>query len=101
MEFITGRPRVSDGWSVRDRGLAEALTELEDRVCRDCGQKRELAWNPDTNGWWDVHDVVCEACAALDEERDVKKKPEHGAKPIVTLDESYRADTRSVPTSSE
>lgn len=78
MEFLRG-------WSSRDRGLAEALTELEDQRCGGCGQKRELAWDPDTNGWWDHHEVTCEACAELERAKAEAKDPEPGAKGYVVF----------------
>lgn len=76
--------------------MAEALTELEDRLCSGCGQRRDLAWNPDTEGWWDIHEAVCEACAAIDREQKKTKDPTPGFKPIVTLSEGYTPDTRAV-----
>lgn len=82
MEFIRG-------WSSRDRGLAEALTELEDQKCSGCGHPRELAWNPETNGWWDHHEVVCEACAELERVKAETKNPEPGAMPYLTLDPEW------------
>lgn len=91
MEFLTGKDRApGSGWSVRDRGLAEALTEYEDSFCSGCGQKKSVAWDEDTNGWWEVHDVVCEACAALEVARKETKDPEPGAMQYPVLEDDYK-----------
>lgn len=76
-------------WSSRDRGLAEALTALEDQSCPGCNQKRSLAHDPETDGWWEHHEVVCNACAELERARKESKDPEPGAKGYVALDPEW------------
>lgn len=77
-------------WSDRDRGLAEALTIVEDGLCPGgCGQKRDLAWNGDTDGWWESHEVVCAACAELERAQKEAKEPEPGVLRYVSLGEDY------------
>lgn len=52
-------------WLDSDRALALALTEYEQSLCPcGCGQPRELAWNPDSEGWWQVGHLRCYAGAA-------------------------------------
>lgn len=49
-------------WLDSDRALLLALTELERALCPcGCGQPRELAWNPDSAGWWGVGHIRCYA----------------------------------------
>lgn len=94
MEFITGRDRVSQGWSVRDRGLAEALTEYEDRFCSGCGQRRDEAWDPVTSGQYEAHEVICNGCAAVDEHQKSKKEQTPGAKVFPSLFADFDIDAK-------
>lgn len=94
MEFITGRDRKSQGWSVRDRGLAEALTEYEDRFCSGCGQRREAAWDPVTSGFYEAHEVICNGCAAVEEHQKSQKTPTPGGKVFPVLDEGFDIDAK-------
>lgn len=61
-------------------------------MCADCHQSRALAWNEDTDGWWQHREVVCNACAELDRARAETKDPEPGARPYVVLDPEYTPD---------
>jgi hypothetical protein len=56
-----------------------------------CGQRRDVAWDGDTNGWWTAHEVVCEAGAALEAARKEKKEPEPGSMLYVALSDEYEA----------
>lgn len=67
------------------------MTALEDQSCPDCHQKRELAYDPETDGWWEHHEVVCHACAALERARKESKDPELGTKGYVAIDPEWDA----------
>lgn len=54
-------------WSDRDRGLAEALIVHEASLCPGCGQPKHVAWDPRSEGEFDVEKVTCQACAAKDQ----------------------------------
>jgi hypothetical protein len=61
-----GTPGV---WKPQDRFAALALLEYE-ATLHACGYPRDLAFNPDMSGWFEVDDTnSCAACAALDEYR--------------------------------
>jgi hypothetical protein len=68
------RPTEFASWSTRDRGLAEALIAWEDSLCPGCGNPRDQAWDPRSEGEWEAHKHRCEACAekarATDGEKD-------------------------------
>lgn len=51
-------------WSARDRLLAESLLSYEDSLCPGCGQPRDRAWDPRTEGEWEVHEDFCQPCTA-------------------------------------
>jgi hypothetical protein len=52
-------------WLDSDRAFALALTEHEQSLCPcGCGQPKDLAWNPDSAGWWEVAHLQCQAAAA-------------------------------------
>lgn len=94
---MTGKDRApGSGWSIRDRCLAEALTEHEDAVCSGCGQKKDAAWDEDTNGWWEAHTVVCEACAALEVARKETKDRDPGSLDYVTLSADFKPSGASL-----
>lgn len=88
MEFLTE-------WSARDRGLATALTVLEDSV-HACGHDLERSTHPDMGGgWYEVDDtMVCEACAALEKWRAETENPEPGVMPVVV---DTRPENRPLP----
>lgn len=69
------RGRESREWTVTDRVLAVALTLSKDLLCPGCGQPKHESWNPDSEGYFDVKEADCQACAALD--RDSKAHKEH------------------------
>lgn len=62
----SGTPGV---WKPQDRFAALALIEHEASL-HACGVARNLAFNPDMSGWFEVDDTLtCAACAALEEYR--------------------------------
>ena len=82
-------------WTETDRALTEALTIYERSLCPDCGRHSSIAFDPDTNGWFEVDDsTVCEACAARERWQDDNKDMEPGQKVRVVLDPEYRAKKR-------
>lgn len=78
-------------WSGRDRGLAEAHVLGRRLLCPcGCGQPRKLAHDEDTEGWWEVHEVQCQARKALEDARPEKSEDdEAGTMRFVTLDPHY------------
>lgn len=54
-----------------------------------CGQLKRLAHDPDTEGWWKVGEIRCEARVAMDQESEDDKKPEPGVLKYVYLDPDY------------
>lgn len=83
-------------WTETDRVLAMALELYERSLCAECSQPRELAWDPEMDGWFEVDDsTVCMACA--ERERWVKevKEPQPGQKITVRFDaEGYAEANR-------
>lgn len=73
-------------WSDADRLLATALQRHEDTLC-SCGHPVDRAFDPRTEGEFEVEEHECQACAARDrhdaEQRDREKRPRPGAKVIV------------------
>ena len=85
-------------WGDTDVALTTALDALEALRCQcGCGQWRDVAHDPDTDGWWEVDtDTVCYAGAALAEWR-ANKGPEQmdkGALVFVRLDPEYETRRR-------
>lgn len=91
---MLGKSRPHEGWSVRDRGLAEALTEYEDRFCSGCGQRRDEAWDPVTSGHYEAHEQVCNACAAVDDAHKEHKEPVPGLKVFASLRGDFDIDSK-------
>ncbi|PZR55221.1 hypothetical protein DNL40_02300 [Xylanimonas oleitrophica] len=59
-----GAAAPGGAWSSRDRALAEALLLLEASACPGCGQPKGHAWDPRSEGEYEVEKVTCQACAA-------------------------------------
>lgn len=55
-------------WSESDRLLAAALTMYEDNL-HSCGHPRDVAFNPDSEGYFVAKEYVCQACAELERHR--------------------------------
>lgn len=62
-----------------------ALLSYEDSLCPGCGQRKDVAFNPDSDGWFEAREVVCAGCAAKQnhEHGDQNRKPTPGAKVYV------------------
>lgn len=75
-----GRPGK---WSERDLLLSLALTAYEDSLCSGCGQPKDVAFNPDAEGWLEAREVVCAGCAARHRHGQARKDPVAGAKVYV------------------
>lgn len=73
--LVVLRGRETREWTVTDRILAVALTLSADLVCSGCGQPKHESYNPDSDGWYEVHDAVCNACAEV--EKDAKANSDH------------------------
>ena len=73
MTLLTGD--AGRAWTRRDRVLAAALQIHEDGLCPcGCGWHRDLAWNPDMDGHFEVNDqVICYARAAMERWREDHK----------------------------
>jgi hypothetical protein len=56
-----------------DSVLAYAHTISEQLVCTGCGQPRHEAYNPDSEGWYVVHDATCQGCAAIEKDARIHK----------------------------
>lgn len=42
-----------------------AFVLSEDMRCAGCGQPKHEAWNPDSEGYYEFHDAICQGCAEL------------------------------------
>lgn len=60
-----------------------ALLAYEDSLCSGCGQPKDVAYNPDSIGWFEAHEVTCAGCAADQEHRNRDKQSSPGAKTYV------------------
>lgn len=49
---------------MRDRLLSMALLAYEDSMCPGCGQPKDVTFNPDADGWFEVQEITCAGCAA-------------------------------------
>lgn len=60
-----------------DAILATAHTLSADLLCRGCGQVKHEAWNPDSDGFYELHEEWCNGCAELhrDDERNKDSDP--------------------------
>lgn len=62
-----GRPtrsHVSPAWTADDRSLMVALELYESTLCAGCGEPRAIAWHAETEGEYEAHRFVCNACEA-------------------------------------
>jgi hypothetical protein len=64
-------------WAHRDRVMAVALTMYEDSL-HPCGHPKDVAFNPDMDGWYEAEPLTCQACAAVDSYNQGREKPEPG-----------------------
>jgi len=65
-------------WTFVDRVLAVASVLADDLRCSGCGQPKSEAWNPDSEGFYEAHDAICQGCAAVrrDSEGERESLPE-------------------------
>lgn len=57
-------------WTFADRVLAVASVLSDDLRCPGCGQPKHEAWNPDSEGWYEVKEATCQGCAELERKRE-------------------------------
>lgn len=62
-------------WTFTNRVLAVASVLAEDMRCPGCGQPKSEAWNPDSEGYFEVHEATCQGCAEL--RRETEGEREH------------------------
>jgi predicted Fe-S protein YdhL (DUF1289 family) len=73
--MLRGEPR--DGpWSRLDSILAAAHTLSKDLLCSGCGQPRHEAWNPDSEGYYELREEYCQGCAELERDEKLHKDAE-------------------------
>ena len=92
-------------WGETDVALALARRRHEQLICKcGCGQWAPLAWDPDTDGWWEMcteppEAPICYAGAAVDEwRRDTKPDQiEPGVIPTVQLDPDFHKRQEVIP----
>lgn len=78
-------------WSERDRKLAESTILKRAQYCScGCGQLKRLAHNPDTEGWWQIEEIRCEARVAIEQANEDDEKPEPGVIKHVYLSPEYK-----------
>jgi ribosomal protein L37E len=77
-------------WGRLDVAMATALTIHDQGLCSGCGQPRHRAYTEDTLGVYEVHTVECNACGALENHGNQKRKAMPGEKPYVVDTESPR-----------
>lgn len=61
-------------WSHADRVLAVALVIADQLRCSGCGQPKHESWNPDSDGWYEHREAMCNGCAALERAADGDRK---------------------------
>lgn len=49
----------------------------DDMRCTGCGQLKSEAWNPDAEGWYEVHEATCQGCASIEQKRESDGKDYH------------------------
>lgn len=72
-------------WTVADRILAVAYALSKDLLCPGCGQPKHEAWNPDSEGWFEVKEAVCQACAELDRDSQKHRDSHDPARKVWTV----------------
>lgn len=74
---------------MQDRLLTLALTRYEDSLCGGCGHPKDEAYEDDEIDsplYYDVQEVVCQACKAHQEFTAGRKEPHPGAKVYVVAE---------------
>lgn len=77
MSVIREGRKPTKPWLPSDRLLSIALT-LHEQSRASCGHYMDEAFGG--RGSWEVHEVVCAACAAIEKHHDAHEKPTPGAK---------------------
>jgi MinD superfamily P-loop ATPase len=57
-------------WTHTDRVLAVAHVLAQNMLCETCGQPKHEALNPDSDGYYEVREALCQGCAAIDRDRE-------------------------------
>lgn len=79
-----------------DRTLAIAHTLTADLLCSGCGQPKHEAYNPDSEGWYEVRDATCNGCAAAAKDADRHKDAVDHERKVWIVD-SRPADVKLKP----
>ena len=68
-------------WTKHDYMLAMAVDRLDKEKCAKCGHPAWIAYNDDRSIQFDIEEIECYACEALEqyEEKQKDKKPGHTA----------------------
>lgn len=74
-------------WSrVSDRVSAVALTYYEDGIHEACGHRKDRAFDPEMDGYYEVDsETVCQACAALEQWKEDSKESPHPPGTLLTI----------------
>lgn len=62
----TTRTTTSSPWTPEDQALMMAWREYRDSLHDRCGQPIARSTHPYMEGWYDVEDLICYACTALE-----------------------------------
>lgn len=68
------RPGHPGTWTTTDRILAVAHVIAQRARCPGCGQPKAEAWNPDSDGWYEVREASCNGCAAIQRATDGERE---------------------------
>jgi hypothetical protein len=63
-----------DGWTEKNRMLAQALTIVEDETCSQCKTPLWYAYSTDNRVQFEIKEAFCYACAKLEQAREKDKK---------------------------
>ena len=77
------RGHEGERWTFEDRCLAVASVLADDLRCPGCGQPKHEAWNPDSDGWYEVREATCQGCAAIERRREADDEHEPEVKRYV------------------
>lgn len=63
-----------------------ALLSYEDSLCGGCGQPKDIAYNPDADGWFEAETVTCAGCAAQQQHGRKQGKEAPAGQKVYVLD---------------